>query len=377
MTLLFPDTDANIVDQPRLHAIVIGVANYPHLNGGAGPPAADPLNLGQVTTPRYTALEIVRWLREDYSNKEKPLGSVELVLSPSEPVSNSAGAPTDVETATFQHIDEAFSRWAARCSTNKDNIAFFYFCGHGLATDEQFILPEDFKNPAILDTWRNCINFDTTRVGMRSCKAQTQLFFVDACRETPFGMLTDVDVDGRKLISATVSDSVKCSATYYATTEGKQAFGPENEVTYFGRAVVHCFKGLAASNKGGGKWVVDTHSLAKSLGEVMRHYGEIYSEPLDCNPNVAGLGKIHEPPKGLVIARIKCSTDEATAAADIEMVRNGIKHRAGVHDPKPLIKEVEPGDWQIIVTFPAGQFQAPPPMTMPLSPAIFEGVEFP
>jgi hypothetical protein len=78
-----------------------------------------------------------------------------------------------------------------------------------------------------------------------------------------------------------------------------------------------------------------------------------------------------------VIARIKCSTDEATAAADIQMVRNGVKHRAGVHDPKPLIKEVEPGDWQIIVTFPAGEFEAPPPMNLPLSPALFEGVEFP
>jgi hypothetical protein len=376
MTLLFPDDAAKIVDKPRLHAIVIGVADYPHLNGGAGPAAADPLNLGQVTTPRHTALEIVRWLMEGYRNAETPLGSVELVLSPSEPVKNSAGLPVNVETATFQHIDEAFTRWVGRCSANKANIAFFYFCGHGLAKDEQFILPEDFKNPAILDTWRNCINFDATRVGMRSCKAQTQVFFVDACRETPFGMLTDVDVEGRKLISSAVGDSVKCSATYYATTEGKQAFGPEKEVTYFGRAVVHCFKGLAASNSAG-KWAVDTYSLAKSLGEVMRHYAEIYSEPLDCNPNVVGLGKIHEPPHGMVIARIKCSTAEATAAAEIEMRRLGVSHKVGVNDKKPLIKEVEPGDWQIIVTFPAGEFQAPPPMNHQLSPALFEGVEFP
>ncbi len=376
MTLLYPDTAADIVDQPRLHAIVIGVANYPHLNGGAGPPAADPLNLGQVTTPRYTALEIVRWLMEDYRNKDKPLGSVELLLSPGEAVPNSAGVPTGVETATFQHIDDAFARWVQRCSANKENIAFFYFCGHGLAKDEQFILPEDFKNPAILDTWRNCINFDSTRVGMRACKAQTQVFFVDACRETPFGMLTDVDVEGRKLISSTVGDSVRCSATYYATTEGKQAFGPEDETTYFGRAVVQCFKGLAASNSGG-KWVVDTYSLAKSLGEVMRHYAEFYSEPLDCNPNVVGLGKLHEPPTGKVIVRIKCSTDEATAAAEIEMMRNGVTHRCGVHDPKPLIKEVEPGDWRITVTFPAGEFPSPPPMNMTLSPALFEGVEVP
>jgi hypothetical protein len=109
----------------------------------------------------------------------------------------------------------------------------------------------------------------------------------------------------------------------------------------------------------------------------MRHYAEIYSEPLDCNPNVVGLGKIHEPPRGMVIARIKCSTAEATAAAAFEMRRLGVSHKAGVKDKKPLIKEVEPGDWEILVTFPEGQFQAPPPMNLTLSPALFEGVEFP
>lgn len=377
MTLLFPDAPEKVTDQPRLHAIVIGVADYPHLNGGSGPLAADPLNLGQVTTPRHTAIEIVRWLMESYSNKENPLGSVELVLSPSEKVKNSAGMSVDVETATFQHIDEAFSRWVARCSKNEKNIAFFYFCGHGLAKDEQFILPEDFKDPAVLNDWRKCINFDATRVGMRSCKAQTQLFFVDACRGVEFGMLQDVGVEGQRLIKSDYSDSVKCSATYYATTEGKDAFGPENDVSYFGRALIRCLNGLAASNKGGGKWVVHTHSLAKSLGEVMFHFAEVYSAPLDCNPNISGLGKIHEPPTGMVIAKIRCSSDEATAAADIEMVRDGIKYRAGVNDPKPLVKEVEPGDWQVILKFPGGEFQAPPPIKLQLSPAIFEGVEFP
>src|SRR5678815_4803298 len=56
MTLLSPDVEANIVtDKPRLHALVIGVADYPHLMNGSGALAGDPLGLGQVTTPQYTA----------------------------------------------------------------------------------------------------------------------------------------------------------------------------------------------------------------------------------------------------------------------------------------------------------------------------------
>ena len=377
MTLLSPDVEANIVtDKPRLHALVIGVADYPHLMNGSGALAGDPLGLGQVTTPQYTALRIIKWLREEYAFKNKPLGSIEAVLSPAQVLPDANGAPVNVERATFSGIDAAFKRWVKRCSAHPDNTAFFYFCGHGLEKGEQFILPENFKDPAELDDWRNCINFDATRVGMKACKAQTQLFFVDACRETPFGMLTDIDVSGQKLINSKLGDAVKCSATYYATAEGKQAYGPQNDVTYFGQAVIHCLNGLASGYMDG-KWTVDTYSLSKSLGQVMHHYAEKYREPLDCNPNVSGLGVINEPGKARVIARIKCSNDAATAAAEIEMRRNGVSHKAGVNDKKPLIQEVEPGDWEIIVTFPGGGFAAPTPFSRTLMPALFEGVEVP
>jgi hypothetical protein len=378
MSLLFPDSESAIVaDQPRLHAFVVGVAHYPHLNGGIpGQLALNPLGLGQVTTPRHTALAIANWLLHDYKHADKPLGSMELVLSPSEQVPNSAGVQVGVESATFVNIESAFNRWVARCSTNKDNIAFLYFCGHGLQKVDQFMLPEDFGNPAIANAWRNCINFDAMRSGMRSCKAQTQLFFVDACREAPFGMLDQVNVNGQALISATLGDSVKCSAAYYATTQGKQAFGPANDVTYFGRAIMHCLNGLASTNAKG-KWIVTTYSLSKSIGEVMQHYADRYGEPLDCNPDVSGLGVINEPGMAKVIASIGCSSDAANDVAEIELRRSGVSHKAAVNDVKPLIKEVEPGDWEVLVTFPAGQYPVQAPVQCVLMPAVFEGVNVP
>jgi len=377
MSLLFPDSEAAVVkDQPRLHAFVVGVADYPHLNGGSGPLALDPLSLGQVTTSRHTAIAIANWLLGEYKFPAKPLGSVELVLSPSEQLPSRAGVPVDVESATFQNIEDAFNRWVKRCSSHPDNIAFFYFCGHGLHKDEQFLLPEDFGNPQFQNRWRNCINFDATRLGMRACKAQTQLFFVDACRETPFGMLDQLKVEGKALASAAIGDSVKCSAAYYATTEGKQAFGPKDGVTYFGRAVKNCLNGLASVHSMG-KWVVTTYSLAKSLGEVMEHYAVKYGEPLDCNPDVSGKGVLNEPGTAAVIASIGCSSKAATDAAEIELRRNGVSHKVAVNEAKPLIKEVEPGDWEVLVTFPGGGFPAQPPVRCLLMPAVFEGVNVP
>ena len=377
MSLIWPDDAAHIVtDQPRLHALVVGVGEYPHLNGGAGPLAADPLGLSQVTTPPVTARAIAQWLLASYANNACPLGSVELLLSPDEPFKQPDKQEKPVERARMDAIDKAFNRWVKGCSANQNNTAFLYFCGHGLSKGAQFVLPEDFGDPAWADPWKNCIDFDGLRVGMRSCKAQTQLFFVDACRETPFGTLDQSNVSGQALIKAKFSDSVSCSAAYHAAMEGQQAFGPQNDVTYFGQAVMKCLNGAGTINSNG-QWVVDTFSLSNALGQMMLHLGRRNSLPLNCNPNVSGMARIHEPPSPYVIASIGCSTPAANSAAEIIMKRGVDIRQSPVGQEKPMLEEVPPGDWEIDVLFPEGQFPAPGSKIYTLMPPIFTGVPVP
>lgn len=196
MSLICPTSEDEIVmDKPRLHAFVIGVSDYPHLNNGTGRRALDPLGLSQVTTPHYTALAIVNWLLSEYKNPRCPLGSIEVVISPPATIATPNGG-MQTESATKDQIAKAFAKWEQRCSAHRDNIAFFYFCGHGISKTEQYLLAEDFGDPTVPDEWQNCINFDRMRDGMRKCLAQTQLFFVDACRETPFNVLTQINVGG-------------------------------------------------------------------------------------------------------------------------------------------------------------------------------------
>ncbi len=84
MSLVWPAAEADIVSaQPRLHAVIIAVSDYPHLNGGSGALANDPLGLSQLTTPGFTGQAIARWLLNDYNNPPCPLGSIEVLLSPS------------------------------------------------------------------------------------------------------------------------------------------------------------------------------------------------------------------------------------------------------------------------------------------------------
>lgn len=378
MSLIWPDAEAAVVlNQPRLHALVIGVGDYTHLNGGAGPLAHDPLGLKQVTTPPITAAKVAKWLLESYASPGCPLGSLEVLISPNQDIGRPDGTKKPAERALFAAIELAFNRWVTRCSKDPKNKALFYFCGHGLNKGSQFMLPEDFGDPHWPDPWRNNIDFDRMRVGMRSCKAQTQLFFVDACRGTPFGMLDQIDVSGQSLIKAKFSDKVDCSAAYYATTEGQEAFGPPNDVTYFGQALIKCLDG-AGSGNANGTWIVDTYSLSKALGDMMQHLGRKHGRALTCNPDPSGMGAINEPASPIVIATIRCTKDSsADNAAKIVMERGTDVRHSPVGTKKPMIEEVVPGDWTIRIDFPGGQFPGPVSKVYTLLPPIFEGVPAP
>lgn len=375
MSLIWPATEAQIVtNAPRLHAFVVAVADYPHLNGGAGPLALQPLGLSQVTTPRYTGLAIADWLLTRYQNPACPLGSVEMLLSPTEPVPSRNG-PVVAEAATMAKIEAAFMRWKNRCSGDPGNIAWFYFCGHGVSKDAQYLLPGDYGDPGIFQ-WKNNIDFDGLRVGMRSCAAQTQIFFVDACRETPLALLTQLNVRGNALTDAGFADSVNCSAAYYATTPGRQAYGPDNGVTYFGQALLSCLNGVGAIKKGP-NWVVDTYSLGNALGQTMVQLARRHRQPLSCNPDPSGMGRINHVLGPRVIAAVSCTSEAANGVADISIRRGATALHSAPGQPKPFIEEVDAGDWTIAVTFPGNQFASRPPEGYTFIPPVFEGVEVP
>src|SRR5262249_51232326 len=154
MTLVWQDPAAH---GPRLHAFIAAVADYPHLLGGHGPLAANTYGLSQVGCPAPTGIRIADWLISgQYKNPGCPLGSVEMVLSPANNYVVNGNAVA-VDAATMANITAAATAWYGRCNTDPGNIAFFYFVGHGLERVQQYLLPEDFGNPAVLNPWANCI----------------------------------------------------------------------------------------------------------------------------------------------------------------------------------------------------------------------------
>jgi caspase domain-containing protein len=354
MTLYWP-ADAKDIDltTPRLHAFILGVGEYPHLMGGAGNAAAVNFGLQQLTTTVITAKRIAKWLATEYNNPAVPLGSIELLLSPAEIVQRPDGSQVAIDNATLKNVKDAFKpRWLKkRCDAHEGNIAFFYFAGHGISSASQYLLLSDFGDPNF-GLWDNCIDFDGTRAGMRSVNADTQIFFVDACRETPIDALVQKNPpSGVKLSDATIFDQVASSAAYYAAADGLQAYGPANDMTYFASALLETLEGAGARQKNG-QWVVDTFLLGSGLGHVMSMLASELNQPLTVNPNASGKpAPIHFPAAPSVRASVGCQTVQANQEASIELQQGATALSSQAGERRPWTGRLAVGDWQVRMTF--------------------------
>jgi hypothetical protein len=66
-----------------LHAVLIGVSAYPHLPNGGGAPAPKSFGLKQLSSSALSAFRMHEWLTGAATKLPLPLGSVELLVSPS------------------------------------------------------------------------------------------------------------------------------------------------------------------------------------------------------------------------------------------------------------------------------------------------------
>lgn len=346
-------TDMSAVDTgtPRLHALIIGVGDYYHLGLGAKRPAKLLSGLAPLTTTPLAAKRVASWLTTDYQNPACPLGSIELLLSPNETFNLKDGSNVAIEEATMANVTAAFKRWYSRCDAQKANIAFFYFAGHGISMISQFLLPADFGNPDEPDDWENCINFTDMQVGMAKCSAQTQMFFVDACRDAPVAALTQKHPHGKPLVTASFQDKVNLSAAYFASSEGRKAYGRDGEETFFCKALIMCLEGVAA-RKAGPKWRIDAASLSSALVSVMEALGASENLPLTSDCRVQRPVPLHYPAGGAVLLKVDCEPDQANAEASISIIQGPrVVHHSQAGNRRPWMGRVNAGNTRVEVTF--------------------------
>lgn len=350
-------------EQPQTHVLIIGVNAYPHLGGGAladAEPAPIGFGLEALTSPVVSAVALTDWLLSQHYNPAVPLGSIELLLSPpaytpsiaaAKKLGVQPGTTLAVDEAKFNLIKAAADRWYVKAHKNCDNIALFYFCGHGLEANERYLLPADFG--ADVHNWtHNIINFTDTYNNMAQCRAKTQCFFLDACRDGPLELQQQAARSsvGAALVGPLTGPRFERDAPiYHAAAPEQPASGPSNQTSYFAGALLQCLDGMGARPPVDRVYApVDHNSLGSALRQLIDRIDRGASHPkLRCSsdgdvllpePVVLHLAKM--PVKVLMI--VSCQPSAAHRVA-----RLSVKDSSGTCISRETYEEAP---WKLIVT---------------------------
>lgn len=351
MALVFNE----IKSEAQTHVLIIAVGGYPYLSGGARtiPQTLNGLNqLGQLTSPPVSAeafYEKVMQLHQTGS-WSKPLGSVELLLSDApggRPVL--PGLPHD--PATLANIKTAYRSWKNRCDTRADNVAIFFFCGHGLQKDDHYLLPEDFgSDPA--DPWSSCFAFDMTRRAFHNCKADTQCFFVDSCRQVTAEMLTfALSISPLESPSMFTSDC-QYNLTLKAAAPNEAAYGKKNEASFFTQALLNAMTGYGARPHNG-IWAVQMGMIAANINAYMGYIkpSEVYKQRcVSYSSDSTAIIQFAAPPEVKLL--VSCDPAAALAHAELSYFNTKTKRtekRAPAPDPWEL--DLPAGIYRLNATF--------------------------
>ena len=359
MTLIFPDNNSSA---PSTYAFVIGVGGYRHLLDGEDPhPAVLERvgRLGQLTSPPRSAIEFAKFLLTVKDRLRAPLGSLEMLISPTPSEPNIVPNDMAADHATIDKIREAYVNWRARCDRNKDNIAIFYFCGHGVEENEQYLLAEDFGENA-LSPWLGSFAFDSTRRAFNDCRTETQCFFVDACRKIPAELLltrpTGIPLEDP---GARVSEC-RYDLTIKAAARNESAFSAPSKPSYFVQALIKALTGSASEqDENGATWSVNTGKIASSINTVMGMVKTSEGTRQRCKPIITELTKlvtIEGTPT--VPFTISCNPKAANRVVKLSSMHMTWPLPAAVLRKRaPWKREVFPGNYHTEAVFDAGDFR--------------------
>lgn len=258
---------------PGTHVLVIGVGSYLHLVGGDDDLVDDPMGLAQLQSPPVSAAAVVRWFMgrqlappdsAGYRNPNVPLASIEVAVSPGS--IDLPGTPAKaVDLADMAGIEKCFDSWRKRCVANPNNIAVFYFCGHGVMTANQYLLAADFGggNP-----WTRAFDVTNTVRALEREIAGPMYFFIDSCRQIPRALAMQLGANPLPIRSVDLGKPVINGSrlVLYAAGEGKQAFAQVGQVSRYTASLLQALSGYSGRKRPGSQeWEVTGEDLARSV----------------------------------------------------------------------------------------------------------------
>lgn len=336
--LIFEDK----TDRAGTHVLLIGIGDYPWLEGGANCTTDErkrlAMGMGQLGAPPKSARALADWFLDGFSNPAQELASLALIIS--EPAAaqyshTRAPAPKTLPRGTISDVKKAVAAWIARTSKRRDNSLVFSFCGHGLQSGNAVLLCRDYAK-STTNRFEGAIDFEQFRIALSTQQPDTQLLFVDACR-TP-------DADAALLGQATPGDALlsleslskrdnapAAQSVHFATSLYTEAWGRDDEPSLFSSALLESLAGGGATQATG--WWVTTSGLHSALATYLERISR--DEGISQRPAAQTVQfRISKPPQVTVPVYVK-STEPAVwnEKVTIEARRNSNAVQQICHTP--------------------------------------------
>jgi hypothetical protein len=258
------------------HALVIGVGEYPHLKRtrfSSVKPLGSPPRSAKAVADWFLRGATPGTAEPGFHNDEAPLGTLEMLMSPSARYASPAGGEHALEVPTRDRIEEVFGIWLQRLGQNANSRGVFYFCGHGLIDGrDQVLLADDFGINGNQKLWAKAFNISSTPLGAIRQTPATLFFFVDACMEFSEDLAFQqginpqalVDLDGQRTPLTTEWVILR------AATPGLRAFAPTDGVSRFTAALLKGLSGFCGKQKIGTQtYVVTWPQLRDATAEFL------------------------------------------------------------------------------------------------------------
>ena len=222
--------------KPGLHAILIGISDYRFLSGTDEPAGDGFAALQKLDFTALSAFKLSDKLAEldGQGRLYRPLKTVRLLIAPSpiEIVAAPRLAGWSGAAPTWTAIRRALKEWRADVGAGREEMALFYFGGHGIrrSLEESILLAQDFLDPdgtALEKAFR----FSNVRNAMVPSPefpdiGRDQFYFVDACRDKPPALDTLDDTSTPKMFDLALNNlDYRRAPLYLSTPAGGVAAG--------------------------------------------------------------------------------------------------------------------------------------------------------
>ncbi|MEV0788651.1 caspase family protein [Kribbella sp. NPDC050459] len=339
-----------------LYALIIGVSAYPHLDGGTAP-ARRTYRMGQLSAAALTAHRIADWLEEADGRLAAPYRGCRLLLSPSPGELDVLTRQRDHLPATLEQMRAQALLWREEVCSDPDNVAFFYFAGHGVQRTRRdaVLLMEDFADSELGNPLAKAVDLQNLFRGMaptaaRPDMAMNQLWFVDACRGFPSEFDNFEILTAQEIFAIELSDvDLRNAPLYYGALPGTNAYSISQQSTIMGRALLECLQGGAGEKRAGSReWWVTTGTLLRGLQQLVEEEGtqEIWDGGQMPRPNTR-IARVDGTPE----VRVRMELSPARAANRISLAVHRTMDGAAMAVPSPLHPNPFEGRW------PAGMYR--------------------